>query len=198
MGHMFMRGRRSGRSERGVALVEAAITFPIFFLVLIAIFEFGLQYRSSLTLRHATSASARAGSVYGKYGDADHQILMKLQDSLDGINTADIERIVVFKASRDEASIHDPGLVGCLAGSVTDVCNSYVATDLTLPESRFGCGTGSVDAAWCPTDRIDALSGPPDYLGVYIRLRHEAATGLIGSVHQLEQESVIRLEPKER
>jgi len=61
-------GRSSGRmsrrrerfvSDRGQALVEAAVTMPLILLVAVAIFEFGRAYQTTLVLNNAVREGAR-------------------------------------------------------------------------------------------------------------------------------------------
>jgi Flp pilus assembly protein TadG len=46
-------------SDRGQALVEAAVTLPLILLVAVAIFEFGRAYQTSLVLNNAVREGAR-------------------------------------------------------------------------------------------------------------------------------------------
>ena len=58
------------RSEKGVALVEAAITLPIILLISVGIFEFGRAYQTSQVLTNAAREGARLAVIDGST-DAD-------------------------------------------------------------------------------------------------------------------------------
>ena len=63
-----MRGKRSrllGRSERGQALVEAALITPVVLLIMVGIFEVGRAYQTWQVLTNAAREGARAAVVPG-------------------------------------------------------------------------------------------------------------------------------------
>jgi Flp pilus assembly protein TadG len=61
MGH----GERRAARRRGTALIEMALTAPIFFLLFIGVLDFGRVYYTAMTVTHA----ARAGAQYGAQND---------------------------------------------------------------------------------------------------------------------------------
>ena len=56
---------RSRRSERGAALIEAAITVPIILLISVGIFEFGRAYQTQQVLTNAAREGARLAVLEG-------------------------------------------------------------------------------------------------------------------------------------
>ena len=55
------------------------------------------------------------------------------------------------------------------------------------------------DRWWCPTVRKSAqtgANGPPDYVGVFIRIKHPYITGLFGSSILMTKTSIIKIEPQ--
>ncbi len=54
---------RKPRSERGQAVVELALTFPLVVLLLLAIVQVGLIVRDQILVVHASREAARAGAV---------------------------------------------------------------------------------------------------------------------------------------
>lgn len=89
--------------------------------------------------------------------------------------------------------------VGNLAA---EPCNVYTGTDLNQPQTKFGCGTSppTLDGAWCPSSRkvnqSQANGGPPDYIGVYVKLQHKYYTRLFGTSADLTGQTVIQIEPR--
>jgi hypothetical protein len=80
-----------------------------------------------------------------------------------------------------------------------NVCNRYTTADLSKTVSQFGCDSGEPDVPYCPNKRkigagASASSGPPDYLGVYIKVVHPAVTGMFGSSFNFTDRTVIRVE----
>jgi len=58
---------RTRRSERGAALIEFALAFPILFLLMMGVVDFGVNYGNKVETTHAAREGARAGSV-GRVG----------------------------------------------------------------------------------------------------------------------------------
>lgn len=58
------------RSEKGAALIEAAITVPIILLISVGIFEFGRAYQTMQVLTNAAREGARMAVITGST-DAD-------------------------------------------------------------------------------------------------------------------------------
>jgi len=54
---------RGRRPERGQAVVELALTFPLVVLLLLAIVQVGLIVRDQILVVHASREAARAGAV---------------------------------------------------------------------------------------------------------------------------------------
>ena len=59
---------RRHRSERGAALAEFAICFPVFMLLMLAVVDMGVNYGDGVETEHAAEAAAHAGAV-AKPGD---------------------------------------------------------------------------------------------------------------------------------
>jgi len=191
--------RRVG--ERGATLVEGALVAPLFFLLIFSILEFGLVFRQYLTMSTADRNGTRAASAAGNAAQADYVTLQAIKKSSTAIKTSEITAIVIFKASGPAASINDVALQACLTASVAGVCNRYTAADLARPVGDFGncsLGSASPDRFWCPTTRVVAASGPPDYIGVYIATRYQAVTKIFGKSYNLSEQTVYRMEAQTR
>lgn len=197
---------RAGRRERGVTTIETAIIGPLVILIMLAIFEFSLVFRDYLILGDAVSDAARVGAIVGpdvspSGANGDYEIIRTLREAIGGIPAGSIERIVVFEAlgsGADDPVAQVPA--ACKAGTATSRCNVYdsgaafVAAQ-SADVDYFSCPDGPA-CFWPPSLRDD---GPDpstiDYLGVYVRVRHEYVTGAFGSAFTIERASVIRLEP---
>ena len=55
-----LRADLAGRSQRGAALIEAAIIMPVLLMIVFGVFEYGLLFRDELTLAQSTRDGARA------------------------------------------------------------------------------------------------------------------------------------------
>jgi Flp pilus assembly protein TadG len=90
-----MRGKRSrllGRSERGQALVEAALITPVVLLIMVGIFEVGRAYQTWQVLTNAAREGARAAVVPGANGVTVRELVKKYMTDgqLGGVATATV------------------------------------------------------------------------------------------------------------
>jgi hypothetical protein len=196
----------SRRRERGNTLVEAAIITPIFFMLLFGIIEVGGAYKDKLAISNAVTAGARTGSAAADDALADYNILQAVEKALSAAPRSEIEYIVVFNAGGPDGV---PS-AGCKAGSPTagsglpnqtGACNVYTTAAFDEDQSHFGCKTAyDLDKYYCPSSRKVALTaangGPPDVLGVWIKMQHAYYTRFIASSVTLTDQSVITVEPR--
>jgi hypothetical protein len=191
-----------------VAIVEAAIATPVFLVLLFGVLEFGLAFQDYLSLHNAATSGARQGAIAGADIDADYQILQAIK-SKTALPTSRIVRVVIFHAD----DVNTPVPAACKSGTATagtgapnytGACNVYGPADFALAASSFqNCTSPTLSRFWCPTgrktaERADRGNGPPDWLGVYIQVRHPWITGFFGSSLPMESPAVVRLEPLSR
>jgi hypothetical protein len=175
---------------------------PLFFLLIFAIFEFGLVFRQYLTMSTASRNATRTASTAGNNGQADYLTLKEVRRSTRAIKDNEITYIVVFKAPTPTASLEDDtSLQPCLTASRPGICNRYVVSDFGRAPTDFGnCAVGSTspDRFWCPSSRSVSVSGPPDYVGVYVHTRYRAITGMFGKNYEFGEQTIYRIEPQTR
>ena len=193
------------RGDRGAILAEAAFLTPLYILFIFGIFEFGAAYRDYLTLNNATSAAARQASISANSIDADYQVVQAVAKESAALPQSEILHIVIFHASGPTSA----PTTACMNGTPSsgtgsnyaDACNVYTATAFSwAPTSlNWGCGLTASDRFWCPTVRKTALTGangPPDFIGVYVQIKHPYITGLFGSSIVMSKTAVIKIEPQ--
>lgn len=190
----------SRRRERGAALVEASLVTGLFLVVVFFVFEMGFLFRDSLTTGNASREAARAASTLGRDPDTDYYTIRTTEHGLEAMGLQSLDVLVVFKATGPDDSV--PG--ACLSASQVGLCNRYIPADFFaekenaagVPTGKFGCGT--LDYYWCPTGRETQASVGTDYIGVYVRTRHNYLTGLFGAQTDLEATTILRIEPDKR
>jgi hypothetical protein len=199
----FSRKRRC-RGDRGVAIVEAAIVTPVFFLFVLAIMEFGLLFKDSMSVQNAAVDGAREGSSSGVNAFADYDVLSVVQRDLAAI-TQNVNYVIVFKASGTGSSVPAACLTAASATQrgVAGSCNIYYPADWLASgygSTEFGYdpvanpNPALLDVNWPALSRSDHKTAPgPDYLGVYIQATHQSLTGVVSSI-TLNKSSVIQLE----
>lgn len=205
-----MMHRRRARGDRGASLVEAAIITPVFMLMVFGLLEFGLLVRDDLTVAAMSRDTARAASAFGDEQYADFKALRIAGQTARALPAELIERIVIFDAGSADGTISDPShpAHACMTSpaGINNVCNVYTIADLQKPQSSYGCDAsdGDLDRYWCPMVKNGQLgrevsqSGPPDYVGVWIKATHPFLTGLFGDEVTVTDEVVMRMEPRER
>ena len=177
-------------------------------MLIFGVIEFGFVFKDRLTVDNSTREGSRAASVSGDDLQSDFLILQSVNHSLQNINRPQIEEIIIYRAATPDSPVPATCLSSGAQSGPTDFCNVYTADafDEVLYDSLgaendfFGCITGtSADRHWCPSSRDSSLSGPPpDYVGVYVRVRHPFITGFFGDGLTLTQVSVNRIEPSSR
>jgi Flp pilus assembly protein TadG len=194
------------RGDRGGTLAEAAILTPVYVMLLFGVLEFGGAFRDYLTLNNATTAAARQASISANSIDADYQVVQAIAKESSALPQNEILKIVIYHA----ATPSDPPSAGCLLGTATSgsgspgyvgACNTYNSNAFGWgsANSNWGCGATAKDRFWCPTFRKSAqtgINGPPDFVGVYIQIRHPYITGLFGTSIVMSKTDIIKIEPQ--
>lgn len=85
------------RSEKGAALVEAAITIPILLLISVAIFEFGRAYQTWEVLTNAAREGARVAVLTGQT-DSDVRAAVNQYLQIGGLPTLGDGQIAVTRS----------------------------------------------------------------------------------------------------
>jgi len=187
--------RRLSNPERGATLLEFALVAPVLLLLIFGAFEYGMFFKDYLTVSNTTRTGARVGSAAGSSADADYQILQAVKAAANALpgGAASIEQISIYRAASAGGG---PTSTCQTTSSVTDRCNTYTGAVFTQPASKFGCGAGSLDSAWCPTTRVDSQALGPDYIGVWVKTTHGFVTKFFGSSRSITDSVVMRIEPR--
>lgn len=191
------------RSDRGVALVEAAIILPFLALLVFGMIEAGFAYRDGNILARATQQSARTDSRLAENLSADYEALRALDSGLSSLTASSISRVVIYDATtagdeppaacRTVARPDDTSPVGF--NSAAARCNVYSATQVGLDApGSFGCGGGAWDASYCPSSRSQDTPNP-DRIGVWVELSYDKVTRVLPGSLTLQRASVYQLEP---
>lgn len=174
------RGLRNGSSERGGALLELAISIPIFVVILALIFDVGLGFSAARDSSSAARSAARVAALAGNERLADFRAIDAVRAEY-GNSDDTVMWLAVYRSA--------PGGTGkvpapCRPGGAgqAGLCNVYTTaeldpeTGLTVADFDDADCAGDPDSNWCPTDRID---DDGDYLGVGVWTAHDPTIGLI-------------------
>ena len=180
------------RDARGAVMVEAAITLPVLMLLLFGLLEYGLLFRTSLSMSDAVRSGARVAVAQPRTTGYHLSAAAAVSGTLSSARIPEdqIGMMVVYRA--------DPRTGGLKGGgafpSHIEACNTHcwkfdwdAGTDQYVPRptpswsasSQFACGTELTT----------------DYLGVYIKVTHRFVTEMLQDEETLTERTVMRLEP---
>jgi hypothetical protein len=184
--------RRLRSNERGGALLEMAISIPIFIAMMALILDVGLGFGAARNASSATRSAARSAALAGDDRLADFRALDAVRAEFS--NTGDqVVQVTIYRSPALGNGLV-PGGCALGGGSIGGLCNVYPGAMLdTLNSTQFQdplCA-GEPDLSWCPTSR-EANDG--DYLGVSVWTTHQQTVGIINADDiELEDRSVFAL-----
>lgn len=181
--------------QRGAVVVEAAFVFPVIFLVVIAVIEYGLLFAGQSTSESSTRSGSRYGSanfaVAGSKSAAADEIATTVAKDLGALTSLDVPvKLYVYKADGNG----DPagGYTGASACNAD--CYRYAWDTTANTWTRVTASPGWTNPQACIIDaNNNAIT--PDTLGVYVEVTHSYVTKMLGSVQTLKEHTVSRLEP---
>jgi len=189
---------RHGR-QKGQTLVEFALIFPLFLLLVFAVIEFAFVFSSMLGISYATRDAALIAAEAGPNTGADCEILKAVEKAVGApADENRIQSVVIYRARADGAEMS--GI------SNTWERGSYECPDkTTIPYQQTSNGYPEEDRCnvivGCGGDQITL-----DTIGVRITYDHQWVTplggfpgpgfgGQGGSGFELTQSNSMRMEP---
>ncbi len=187
-------------AESGQALVEFALIFPIFMLLVIGMIEFAVAFGVQLNINYASRDAALLAAEAGNGQGADCVILANIESTVSSpSNKTAISQVRVYWS--DGNGVEKPGRVNVYTRSSSTSCTLQDGTVLTVPYSISGI------PGYPETDRCAVLAGCPgghpsvDQIGVTITYQHRWMTPLpsivtlpVGGV-TVTRSNAMRMEP---
>lgn len=195
--------RRRRRDERGAVLVEVVMIVPLLMMITLGVFDLGLGWKASLTVTNAARSGARVASNLGVSSAADKSALIAIAASLGTIPVGEIDYVVIYRATSADGHVPSQCVTPAArtaGGNSGSQCNVYTGAEVFAAASAStftgSCGA-SRDRFWCPSTRANNQGsvGGPDYVGVYVRIKHATKTKLFGPTMVVEDQAVMRVEP---
>lgn len=203
------------RRSRGQALVEFALAFPFFVVLLMALIEFAFLMNGQLSISYATRDAALIAAEAGNTVGTDCLILQKVnQDVTAPANAENISQVLVYWTNSVGQPLSTTGAVTTF-GNANQAANKYVpgsstctfadGSTLTVPFQLQGA------AQYPESARCNAIRGTGagciaghtglDTVGVQVTYNASWRTplhgliGLSGNGWTLTQSNQMRLEP---
>lgn len=172
------------RDDRGAVAVEMAVVVPILLLLAFGMLEFGLAFKSKLTISNAVNSATRQATVLGSDDAADVEILDALEAGLSGA----VDRVEYVDIFKGDAS-GDP--------LVWDRYTRSAGGCGWIPCPNPGAGVFGAPADYIPCSRDDRIGdGAVDTIGVRVAYTHTWVSGVFGLPDQTWHETArARLEP---
>ena len=189
-----------GGSPRGAGqtLVEFALVFPLFIMLVLFIIEFAFVFSALLGVNYASRNAALAAAEAGDDNLADCIILREVEDSIgapgnkENITTVTIYRTDQSGSTRLATLVYTRGgTTTCTKGTTTLSVPYSTSTGTYTPAKRCNVLSGCV---------IDGVARKIDTIGVDIAYAHSWITpirnfGLAGTGVTLTQSNAMRMEP---
>jgi len=171
------------QKERGAAAVEAAIVTPLVMFMIFGIVELGFFFKDYLGAASAVRAGVRLASANPRYAGYAQASADRIQYSGSALEYDTVEELWIYKANTTDDF---PEGFGSFAG-----CN--VCTKFRWDGTAFA----PMYSGWPADTQVACVGagGPPDRIGVYMKLKHDAITGFVFDTMTISQHAVMRLEP---
>ena len=169
---------RAGRRDKGQAMVEFALVFPVAILLFFVVIEGAFLLFSDATAHFAAGESARQGAEGGNAATTDSRMIKVIRDSAVGQTTLlTVNKIDVYRLNEDSA--------GNLTVDAAHV-NRY---------RLDGTSIGAVN--WPPITRV-VTNDASDFIGVTIDYTYNWRTALFAPLAAPHLTAIyyVRLEPQ--
>ena len=181
------RGRKRIFGERGASAVEAALVTPVVMALLFGIVELGFVFKDYLAVAGAVRSGVRIASASPRTSTFAQVAANRVARTGGAMNATDVQQMWVYKVA---ATTDKP--IGSSDFSNCTTCVKFrwdVGTKAFVPTSdTWPAGTQNACSS-------SSVGGPPDRIGVYIKLQHHAFTGLLFNTLNISEASILTLEP---
>ncbi|MCB0993994.1 MAG: pilus assembly protein, partial [Acidimicrobiales bacterium] len=181
-GHMI---RRKPRDERGAVAVEFAICALLLILLFFGVLEFGSLFRTRSAVNDASRTGARTAAALSRVPDYQNRVAAAVLGASSDIRSAELVAVTIYRA---DPLTGDP-LSGDYESCASD-CWRY----------QWDTGTDSLAQVFGPTwdAAVQEACGDEahnDYVGVWVKARHDWITGWFGADITFTERTIMRLEP---
>jgi hypothetical protein len=192
------------RREGGQTLVEFALAFPVFWLVLLGIIEFAFALNAVLSInytsRNAALVAAEAGNALG----ADCAILLQVEQDVTAPSaTSRIRKVEIYRTNRSGVMQGSPTIYLRNGGTPTN-CTDTNGVPFTVPYTMSGNGYPEAGRcnilAGCPAYGVIPPRTQVDIVGVKVEYDHAWVTPLhsflgAGPNFAVDRSNAMRMEP---
>lgn len=193
------RGRRLS-GERGASAVEAALVTPVVMAMFFGIIELGFVFKDYLAVGGAVRAGARVASATPRDAGFAQKTADKVASIGGAMNLNDVQELWVYKvgSTSDKPCVSTPAPANSPCTSRAD----FAACTDQCVKFTWNAGTKTFVQAGSPTWPSSTQNactvgsgGPPNRIGVYMKLKHDPFTGFVFQTIYISEASILTLEP---
>jgi hypothetical protein len=161
-----VKGARRGRDEaalkpRGQSLVEFALVFPLFVILLFGLIEFGFMFNATLAVNFASRNASLTAAVAGTNAWSDCKVLEGIENDLaPPLDRSLIQNVAIFRTDRAGNPV-SPVAQNVWTRSGSTLCTGPSGATFTVAYTR---GAGP-DNTYPPQEIIPQAIIPPDPRG---------------------------------
>lgn len=182
--------------ERGGSAVEAAVVTPVVMVMFFGIIEMGFVFKDYLAVAGSVRSGVRMASSIPRTSTYAQAAADRVALTGGAMNFTNVQQLWVYKVEPT------PPAVGAADKPIgfTDFSNCTTCVKFTWNNAtkKFDPIVGGGSPTW-PASSHNAcsttLGGPPDRIGVYLKLKHDAFTGFVFSTVSIAEASIMTFEP---
>jgi len=180
---------------RGQALVEFALIFPIFMLLLFGIIEFAFMLNAQLSLNYATRDAALIAAEAGNNEAADCLILKKVNEDLNPPTAeGNVAAVHIFSATETGGQLSPVREQIYTSGGSTSCGSISAPYSLSTSGYPYTVRCNDLDRGTCSTGFTGLSNTGVDIIGVQIDYTYRFVTPL-GSTINMSVSNEMRMEP---
>lgn len=197
---------RERTRTRGQSLVEFALVFPLFFVLLLGIIEFAFAFNAILAINYASRDAALAAAEAGSAPGGDCAILRGIEKDIGPpANHANVSKVDIFRAKSDGSPyVLDASWTTTYARTGSTSCTLPDGTNALVPYTTTPATNKYPEASRC--NLLGGCAGTGnhspsvDHIGVRVYYDHSYVTPLrtfvgTGSSFSFDRSNVMRIEP---
>jgi Flp pilus assembly protein TadG len=179
--------------ERGTTAVEAALVTPLVMALFFGIIEMGFLFKDYLAVAGAVRAGARTASASPRTTTFAQGAADQVELTGAAMNFKDVQQMWVYKVA---TTGDKPFKAGVPAGEADfSLCTVCVKFRWDAPTTSFIPTSDTWPATAQNACSSSSVGGPPDRIGVYLLLKHDAFTKFVFTSINIAEASVLSLEP---
>ena len=190
-----MRHKRGRLRSRGQTLVEFALVFPVFVLILFGILEFAFILNAELALNFATRDAALIAAEAGNNDNADCLILQQVDADLNPpASNGNVVTVHIFSATEGGQPLATPKEQTYTRGGSTTCGSLTVPYTPTTTDYPYNIRCSDLDRTTCSAGFTGPTNTGVDIIGVRIDYTYQFKTPM-GSTIAMSVANAMRMEP---